>query len=108
MMRLTTACGMLVAALWLSAAAQAEPFAKADPRIGEKLHAEAKCNACHASRMGGDGGRMYTRPGHKVKDAKGLLNMVQFCVDRTGAMVFPEDVVHIAAYLNRQFYKFQQ
>lgn len=107
-MRITTAFGIIVATLWLAAAAQAEPFAKADPKAGKNLYDEAKCNACHASSMGGDGNRMYTRPEHKVKDAPGLQKMVQFCVDRTGAAVFPEDVVHIAAYLNQQFYKFQK
>jgi mono/diheme cytochrome c family protein len=108
MLRLTTAFGIAIAALWLSAAAQAEPFAKADPKTGKKLLDEAKCSACHASRMGGDGSRMFTRPEHKVNDAQSLLKMVQFCVDRTGDAVFPEDVIHIAAYLNQQYYKFQK
>ena len=105
-MRMATAFGVVVAAMWLAAAAQADPFAKTDPAAGKKLYAEAQCNASHASRMGGDGSRMYTRPEHKVKDAQSLQKMVQFCVDRTGAAIFPEDVVQIAAYLNQQFYKF--
>lgn len=107
-MRITNAFSIVVAALWLSAAVHAEPFAKADPSTGKNLYDEAKCNACHAAQMGGDGNRMFTRPDHKVKDAQALLKMVQFCVDRTRAAVFPEDVVHIAAYLNQQFYKFRK
>lgn len=96
-------------ALSLSAAVHAaDPFAKADPAAGRALLDEAKCNACHVTRMGGDGSRMYTRPERKVRDAQGLLKMVQFCVDRTGAAVFPEDVIHMGVYLNQQFYKFGQ
>jgi len=97
-----------VVALFLATAALADPFAKADTGAGKNLLDEAKCNACHAARMGGDSNRMYTRPERKVRDAQGLLKMVQFCVDRTGAAVFPEDVVHMAAYLNQQFYKFEK
>lgn len=104
-MRISSLSCMFLSAL-LATAAHADPFAKADPVAGKKYLDEAKCSACHAARMGGDGARMYTRPDRKVKDAQGLLKMVQFCVDRTGAPVFPEDVVHMAAYLNREFYKF--
>jgi len=103
----TLVLSILIVALSLSVAAHADPFAKADPVAGKKYLDEAKCSACHAARMGGDGNRMYTRPNRKVRDAQGLLKMVQFCVDRTGASVFPEDVVHMAAHLNQQFYKFK-
>ncbi len=100
---------VFVVALSLSAAAHAaDPFAKADPAAGKKLLEEANCNSCHVARVGGDGSRMYTRPERKVRDAQGLLKFVQFCVDRTGAAVFPEDTVHMGAYLNQQFYKFGQ
>ena len=33
----------------------AAPFPKADPRAGRQAYEEAKCSACHNSRMGGDG-----------------------------------------------------
>ena len=101
-----TALTTTIVALFIATAAHADPFAKADPGAGRNLLEEANCNACHVKRMGGDGSRMYTRPDRRVSDAQGLLKMVQFCVDRTGAAVFPEDVVHMAAYLNQQFYKF--
>lgn len=93
--------------LLLPLALHAEPFPKADPRAGKQAYEEAKCSACHNARMGGDGDRVYTRPERRVQDAQSLLKMVRFCVDRTGASVFPEDVEHIAAYLNQQFYKFK-
>jgi hypothetical protein len=85
----------------------ADPFANADPKLGKISFDEAKCNACHASLMGGDGNRIFTRPEHKVKDAQALAKMVRFCVGQTGAGIFPEDIDHIAAYLNREFYKFK-
>ena len=107
-MRVAAIFCAVVAAMWFATAAQAGPFANADPGAGKNIYDEAQCNACHASRMGGDGSRMYTRPEHKVKDAQGLLKTVRYCVNQTGAAIFPEDVDHIAAYLNQQFYKFQK
>lgn len=85
----------------------ANPFPNADPQLGRKHFDEAKCNSCHVSLMAGDGNRIFTRPERKIKDPKALLKMVRFCVDRTGAGIFPEDIEHIAAYLNQEFYKFK-
>lgn len=93
--------------LLFTTAARADPFANADPKIGKKYFDEAKCNTCHASLMGGDGNRIFTRPERKVKDAQALAKMVRFCVGQTGAGIFPEDIDHVAAYLNREFYKFK-
>lgn len=109
-MRTTTAFAALFTLMFFSAAAHADPFAKADPKAGKSAYEEAKCQTCHNSLkdMGGDGNRIFTRPDRRVKDSQGLLRMVRLCADRTGAAVFPEDTEHIAAYLNQQFYKFQQ
>lgn len=107
-MRIMTTPVLVAAALCLSAAVHADPFPKANPQTGKRLFDDAKCNACHNSLMGGDGNKIFTRPEHKVKDAPALLKMVRFCVAQTGAQVFPEDVEHIAAYLNRNFYKFER
>lgn len=85
----------------------AGPFADANPDVGKKRFDEAKCNGCHVTLMEGNGDRIFTRPERKIKDPQGLLKMVRFCVDRTGAGIFPEDVAHIAAYLNHAFYKFK-
>lgn len=99
---------LAIALLWLSVAAHADPFPKADPKAGKRLFDQAKCSACHDSLMGGDGNKIFTRPEHKVRDSQALLKMVRFCVTQTGAQIFPEDIEHIAAYLNQQFYKFKQ
>ncbi len=98
---------ILIAGLSVAGAAGADPFPKADPKSGQKHFNEAKCNACHASKFGGDGNRIFTRPERRVGDAQQLLKMVRFCVDQTGAGIFPEDIEHVAAYLNREFYKFK-
>ena len=90
----------------IAGAAMANPFPKGDAAAGKRAYDEAKCNACHAKMMSGDGNRLFTRPERKISTAPALLKMVRFCVDRTGASVFPEDLEHIAAYLNQHFYKF--
>lgn len=95
------------AATLLPLALHADPFPNADPEVGKKRFEEAKCNACHVSLVGGDGNRVFTRPERKVRDAQALAKMVRFCVDRTGAGIFPEDIEHVAAYLNQQFYEFK-
>ena len=97
---------LAIALLCLSAAAHAAPFPKGNPQTGKRLFDQAKCGACHDSLMGGDGNRIFTRPEHKVRDSQALLRMVRFCVNQSGAQIFPEDIEHIAAYLNQQFYKF--
>jgi cytochrome c len=85
----------------------ADAFPKADPVAGKQLFNEAKCNACHDKMMNGDGNRIFTRPDRRITNAPALAKMVRFCIDRTGASLFPEDAEHIAAYLNEQFYKFK-
>lgn len=90
----------------VATALHANPFPNADPKTGKERFEAAKCNSCHVSLMNGDGNRIFTRPERKIKNPKALLKMVRFCVERTGAAIFPEDVEHIAAYLNQAFYKF--
>ena len=94
--------GLLMAGI--SAAA---PFAQADPKAGKALYDKAKCDACHASLMGGDGSKLYTRPDHKLKSADALLKQVKFCAAQVGAQWFPDEEEQVAAYLNQQYYKFK-
>jgi hypothetical protein len=93
---------MALAAFALAAA----PFLKGDPKIGEKLVAEANCNSfCHASLVGGDGTEIYTRVNRRVKTPQQLLTQVRFCNTQLGTNWFPEDEEHVAAYLNQRYYK---
>lgn len=103
-MRIST---LILSTLLLPLSLHADPFPRADPIAGKLAFDEAKCNACHDARMNGDGNHIFTRPERRIKNAQALLKQVRFCVGQTGASVFPEDVEHIAAYLNQQFYKFK-
>ena len=100
---------IILAGIALSALAAPAPAAeplKGNPKTGEKLMSEAKCNsACHASLVGGDGTSLYTRPSRKVKTPQQLLTQVRFCNTQLGTNWFPEDEEHVAAYLNERYYK---
>jgi cytochrome c2 len=91
----------------LANAALAAPFPKADPAVGAKLFNEAKCNGCHAQRLGADGSSIYTRPDHKVKSADALLKQVRACATQLNVQWFPDEEEHVAAYLNEKYYKFK-
>ncbi len=96
----------LFLAAMLSTAVHAAPFAKGDPKTGKTLH-DKSCLSCHTSMFGGDGSEMYTRADRKVKTADQLAARVSGCNANTGAGWFPEDEVHVDAYLNHQYYKFK-
>ncbi|MBI2313235.1 MAG: cytochrome c [Betaproteobacteria bacterium] len=96
------------AIMMLAATAFANPFAKADAKAGKDLMDKANCNgACHASLVGGDGTRMYTRAERRVKSADGLRTQVRFCATQLNANWFPEEEENVAAHLNQQYYKFK-
>ena len=97
----------IAALLALPLLAAAEPFPKGDPVVGGKLAAAASCAKCHIEKVGGDGSRMYTRPERKVKNPKQLLTQVGACNAQLNAGWFPDEVEHVAAFLNRDYYKFK-
>ncbi|MEO8385697.1 MAG: hypothetical protein ABI583_10670 [Betaproteobacteria bacterium] len=74
---------------------------------GKKLAAEAKCEACHASKLGGDGSAMYLRADRRVTSKSGLLAQVARCNNDLSLGLFPDDEAAIAAYLNAAHYKFK-
>lgn len=96
-----------LAVLLLPAIAFANPFPKGDPKIGEKLAKEKNCEACHIKIMGGDGSGIYTRKGRLINTPQALLQRVGACSAQTNAGWFPEEEMHVAAYLNEKFYKFK-
>lgn len=99
---LTLPLSLLLAA----APALASPFDKGDINEGKATH-EAKCNGCHAGKFNGDGSKIYTRADRRVKTPSGLSQMITTCNAMLGNSLFPEDELHLAAYLNNQFYKFK-
>jgi|SoiMethySBSTD1v2_1073268.scaffolds.fasta_scaffold1397950_2 hypothetical protein len=98
--------GGFIALSW-SGAFGADAAAKADPALGQRLFEQAKCNGCHEKIMKGDANRIFTRADRRITSAPALQKMVRFCIEQTGASLFPEDAEHIAAYLNAQFYHFK-
>ena len=74
---------------------------------GRKLIAEAKCEACHASKLGGDGSAIYSRADRRVTSKSGLLAQVSRCNNELSLGLFPDDEAAIAAYLNAAHYKFK-
>lgn len=106
-MRNATAILILAATFASQHVLAVDAFPKADPSAGKRAFDEARCQACHDKIMAADGNRLFTRTDRKITNAPALLKMVRFCIERTGASVFPEDAEHIAAYLNQQFYKFK-
>jgi cytochrome c peroxidase len=83
------------------------PFAKGDASKGKKMFDQHKCNSCHASMLGGDGSAMFTRAEHKVKTPAALKTQIMNCSTNLGLMLFEDDEENIAAYLNKNYYKFK-
>jgi cytochrome c len=87
--------------------AAAAPFAGGDPEQGKAMHAKY-CVACHERQYAGEeGSAIYLRPDHKVRSASGLAQQITFCTTMLKLQLFPEDELHLAAYLNSRYYKFK-
>jgi len=100
--------GALALLGWASAACAAEGpalFRDADLRLGEKLIAEHQCAACHARRVGGDGSAIY-RPTGRINSPAALQAMVEMCNTELKLQLFPEEVLAMAAVLQRDHYRF--
>lgn len=93
--------------LTVTSLSQATPFDKGNADAGKKIFDQHKCNSCHASMLGGDGSAMFTRAERKVKTPAALLAQVTRCSTNLGLMLFEEDEENIAAYLNKNYYKFK-
>lgn len=76
----------------------------ANPTHGKDLH-DANCQSCHASLMGGDPDKIYTRSDRRVTTLSGLKNQVTRCKTTVG-VAWPDDQVQdVVEYLNTRFYK---
>lgn len=107
-MKLQTMVMGMVAGLFLSLWAQAQPaiFKEADYKLGESLIADSKCVACHVSKVGGNGNAIY-KPQGRINNAALLRGMVEQCNTELNLGMFPEDVTSVAAVINRDHYKFK-
>ncbi len=80
-------------------------YPAADLALGQRLITEHKCSACHAAKVGGDGSAVY-RPAGRVNTPSALLTMVERCNTELNLGLFPEDVMAVAAVLQRDHYRF--
>ena len=94
-------------ALCASAGVAAANADKAALETGKRLLAEAKCETCHISKVGGDGSAMYSRKDRRVTTLSKLLPQVERCNSELSLGLFPEDEAAIVAYLNATHYKFK-
>lgn len=98
---------LVIAGLFATGGAQADPFAGADVEAGEFIHAD-QCVACHTAKFGGpDGSNAYTRADRRVTSPDSLLQQLTACTTVLNLGLFPEDERDIAAYLNKHYYKFE-
>lgn len=99
---------MAVAATAVAVGAQpaAEIFRGADLALGDRLMQEHRCNACHVTKVGGDGTAIY-RPAGRINTPGYLRGMVEQCNTELNLGLFPEEVTAVAAALNRDHYRFR-
>ena len=69
--------------------------------IRGEQYTDANCETCHAASF-------YLREDRKVTTLSKLEPMVEGCNTNLDVGWFPEDVSDVAAYLNREYYKFEQ
>lgn len=84
----------------------AGPLDKGDAKAGKPLH-DKNCIACHVKLQGGDGSKIYTRNPRLINTPEALVQRVAACNAQTNSGWFPEEEVHVASYLNQQYYKFK-
>ena len=108
LLRVVFAAGILGEAIPLQAAVAMAPapFANGNPELGKPLNDKA-CVGCHARRFGGDADQIYFRSERRVRTPAQLLAQISYCNAELGAGYFPEEEEHIAAYLNKQYYRFE-
>lgn len=83
-----------------------EPWGKVDLEAAKPLHEKA-CQSCHMRMYGGDGSKMYSRDGRMLSNKLELLQRVASCNAMVSAGWFPEDEGNVAAWLNKQYYHFE-
>lgn len=80
------------------------PFADGDPAQGAAM-TRKDCDGCHVRRFG-DVAAAYTRIDRRVTTPAQLKAQIAVCNSQLGTGYFPDEEAHIAAYLNREYYRF--
>ena len=94
-----------LAAAGIATAQSAKPYATGDAAAGRAL-SQKDCVSCHARKFDGDATRIYTRPDRKVKSPAQLMAQVQYCNTELSLSYFPDDEANVAAFLDREHYRF--
>lgn len=89
---------LLTTLIWLGFS----PFAQAEGDIakGEKLHNE-NCFKCHDTSV-------YTRKNRLIHTLGDLKNRVRFCESNNGLNWNDQQIGDVAAYLDKNFYRFTE
>ena len=98
--------GALVAIL-VSTQNFAAPAGNSIIETGRKLAEDAKCEACHIGKIGGDGSQIYLRKDRRVTVKSKLLPQIARCNSELNLGLFPDDEAAIGEYLNAKHYKFK-
>ena len=93
--------------MFVTATAQAVPFAAGNADNGKKLFAQYECGSCHKGKMGGDGSAIFTRPDRIVRSADELIPRIKICSGAVGANLKPQEELDLAAQLNQTYYHFK-
>ncbi len=99
------AAGAQATASTAPAAAALHRYPGADLALGEKLVREHKCTECHVRKVGGDGSAIY-KPKGRINTPAALATMVEMCNTELNLGLFPDDVLSVAAVLQRDHYRF--
>jgi len=94
----------IAAATGAAAQAPSAPVAEGDPAQGAAM-TRKDCDGCHARRFG-DVAAAYTRLDRRVNTPAQLKAQIAVCNSQLGTGYFPDEEAHIAAYLNREYYRF--
>jgi hypothetical protein len=109
--RLAVAMTLTLAAFASTMPAHAAVAMASAPLVNEaadgKSAADRNCVDCRARRFDGDMARIYFRGERRIHASEPLLVQVSYCSPEVGASYFPDEEDHVAAYLNRQNYRFK-
>jgi hypothetical protein len=108
LLRVVFAIATLAMAIPLQAAVAAAPVpsASGSSELGTPL-SHPSCVDCRVRRLGGDADRVYFRGERRARTPAQFLAQVGYCSAELGAGYFPEEEEHIAAYLNKQYFRFE-
>jgi hypothetical protein len=82
------------------------PFADGNPTQGKPLN-QRPCVHCQTWRFDGVVDRIYFRRARLVRVRPVLVAQANYCNAELDTAYFPDEEEHIAAYLNKRYYRFE-